>query len=125
MSAPSQFAAAIAAAEGFNTPGSIPATHNNPGDLVNWPGVPADANGYSIFATAADGWNALQEQLDLILNGGSAYYNPEMSIAQMGSIWSGGDPNWALNVAAYLGTTTNVMIGGLLAAPSGATSTFT
>jgi hypothetical protein len=114
MPAGSQFAAAIANAEGFGISGAIPTRNNNPGDLKNWPGVPADPNGYSVFPSAQAGWDALQQQLDSIAAGASAYYTPEMSIAQMGQVWASGDPNWAANVAAYLGTTTNVMIGSFL-----------
>ena len=114
MPARSQFAAAIGNAEGVNVPGSLPARNNNPGDLRNWPGAPADASGYSIFPTMQAGWDALETQLDAIRNGSSAYYNANMSIAQMGAIYADGDPNWAANVAAFLGTTSNAIIGPLL-----------
>lgn len=114
MSAPSQFAAAIAQAEGYGVAGALPTRNNNPGDLKGWPGVPADANGYSVFPTAQAGWNALQQQLDDIAAGESSYYTPDMTIAQMGQIWAGGDPNWAANVAAALGVSTSAMIGSFL-----------
>lgn len=114
MGADSQFAAAIGNAEGVNVPGSLPARNNNPGDLRNWPGVPHDANGYSIFPSMQAGWDALETQLDAIRNGASAYYDASMSIEQMGQIYADGDPSWAMNVAAFLGTTTNAIIGPLL-----------
>lgn len=123
MPARSQFAAAIGNAEGVNVPGSLPARNNNPGDLRRWPGVPADANGYSIFPSMQAGWDALEAELNDIRSGGSAYYDASMSIEQMGQIYADGDPSWAANVAAFLGTTTNAIIGPLLgiaatAAPS-------
>lgn len=114
MPARSQFAAAIAQAEGFNSAGSLPQRNNNPGDLKGWPGVPTDASGYSVFPTEQAGWDALQTQLNAIAAGTSAYYTPDMTIAQMGQVWAGGDPNWAVNVAAYLGVSSGVMIGSLL-----------
>lgn len=114
MPALSQFAAAIANAEGFNSPGSRPQRNNNPGDLRNWPGVPADSAGYSIFPNPQAGWNALEQDLATIAAGQSQYISPEMTIAQMGAVWAGGDPNWASNVAAYLGVSSAAMIGQFL-----------
>jgi hypothetical protein len=125
MPALSQFAAAIAQAEGYNVAGSRPQRNNNPGDLTNWPGVPTDAGGYSVFPDAQSGWNALEQDLNTIRTGQSQYISPDMSIAQMGAAWAGGDPNWAGNVAAALRTTTNAIIGPLLgpAVPIGGPAT--
>lgn len=117
MPALSQFAAAIAQAEGFNVAGSRPQRNNNPGDLTSWPGVPADSGGYSIFPDAQSGWNALEQDLNTIRSGQSGYIQTGMSIAQMGAAWAGGDPNWAANVAAFLGTSTGATIGPLLGPP--------
>lgn len=96
------FAQAIAKAEGFSVPGSIPQTRNNPGNLK------LSGSSITTFQTAADGWNALYKQLGLIVNGRSPYYNLSMTIAQMGNVWAPtGDNNvpgaWARNVAAALG----------------------
>jgi len=95
-SAQSDLAAAIAYAEGFGVPGAIPTVRNNPGDLTQ----------SGVIATYPDstaGYTALETQLQTIAAGRSRYYNPNMSIAQIGSIYANGDPNWASNVADYLG----------------------
>jgi hypothetical protein len=111
---PSPFAQAIAIAEGYGVAGAIPTVNNNPGDLRGWPGVPTDAQGYSVFPTAAAGWAALEQQLSTIGSGESNYYTPDMTIAQMGSTWADGDPNWAANVSGALGVTSSAMIGQLI-----------
>lgn len=93
------FARAIASAEGFGVPGAIPTIANNPGDLK----LGGDTiNGISVFATADEGWSKLYRQIALIVSGSSNYYNLDMSIAEMGRIYAGGDENWATNVARYL-----------------------
>src|ERR1700748_1001302 len=62
----------IAKEEGFGIPGSVPTTHNNPGDLrhsphSNHPGAP-DAIG--VIDNVADGWADLERQLVLYANRG-------------------------------------------------------
>jgi|SRR5690348_16030122 len=114
MPARSTFAAAIAYAEGYGPPAARPTRNNNPGDLKNWPGVPTDSGGYSIFPSAQVGWDALEQQLASIASGQSSYYSPDMTLAQMGEIWAGGDSNWAANVANYLGVSTAAMISTFL-----------
>ena len=60
----------------------------------------------TVFPTAEAGWAALEHQIDLIVSGQSkAGYTPDMSIAEVGQIYSGGSSNWAANVASVLGTT--------------------
>ena len=111
----SDFAAAIATAEGANVVGSIPYRNFNPGDLVGWPGYPSDLNGYTIFPDSASGWNALEEQLNSIRSGTSKYYTTGMSIQQMAQIWSPvGWQNWANNVAQVLDAQTSDPIGDYL-----------
>ena len=56
-------AAEIARQEGFGPPDARPTRNHNPGDLRNWPGYPADAEGFSIFPDAATGWAKLREDL--------------------------------------------------------------
>lgn len=98
------FARAIASAEGYGTPGAIPTVANNPGDLK----LGGDTiNGISVFQSAEEGWNKLYRQLALIVSGSSNYYNLDMTIAQMGNVYADGDPNWAQNVARYLGVSTD------------------
>lgn len=95
------FARAIASAEGYGIPGAIPTVANNPGDLKL--GGETTSGGISIFASAEEGWSKLYRQLALIVSGSSNYYNLDMSIAEMGRTYAGGDDNWATNVAGYLG----------------------
>lgn len=92
----SSLSAAIANAEGWNVPGSVAQRQNNPGNLKSG-GVIAT------FNTASDGWTALGNQVQKMADGTSQYYSPNMTLSQVGTIYSGGDPNWATNVAAALG----------------------
>jgi hypothetical protein len=107
-----KFADAIARAEGFYVAGSIPARSNNPGDLKSptWT-YPGELEGQSLgegiatFRSSNDGWNALYNQLALIVNGESSVYSLDDTIASMGSKWAGAGEGstWAANVAAYVG----------------------
>lgn len=107
------FAQAIASAEGFGDPGAVPTRANNPGDLAL--GGNTLGAGITIYATPADGWNALYSQLARIRDGQSAYYRTDMSIADMGAIYAPGEgAAWAANVAAALGVSVNTTIGSLL-----------
>lgn len=105
------FAAAIATAEGSNP------EWNNPGDLTISFGYPtvgaANSAGVLKFANCVDGWNALYHQLSAIQNGTSRYKLTD-SLASFGLGYAGGDSNWAVNVAAALGTTPNALLGELL-----------
>jgi hypothetical protein len=101
------FARAIAHAEGFGVPDAIPTIANNPGDLALPGWTPTIGAGIAIFDDVNEGWSRLYRQLGLILSGSSQVYNLDMSLAEMGMKYSGGDPNWAVNVAAYLGVSTD------------------
>jgi len=113
-------AIAIATAEGFFTgAGSVPFDQNNPGDLTDYADLyGANANGITIFPSIEAGWNALYEKIQNILSGASSVYSPDMSLSELGAIWSGGDSNWASNVAAALGTSTDTTLGDYAAANS-------
>jgi|SRR5579871_1417591 len=103
---PSALAQAIAQAEGFGAPNAIPTVANNPGDLkVGDVGYGTAAGGITIFGSVDEGWARLDSQLAAIASGGSSYYNPGMSLAQIGNIYAGGDANWAINVARALHVT--------------------
>lgn len=115
-------ARAIASAEGFGVPGAIPTVANNPGDLVipGWSPTIGDSTGMggpgiAVFDSVDYGWSRLYRQLALILQGGSAHYNLDMSIADMGQKWAYGDPNWAHNVARALNVSTNTPLWQVLA----------
>ena len=111
-------AQAIAAAE--NSP---VAQTNNPGDLALGDvgnGV-FNSAGVSIFSTIEEGWNALYNELNLIVTGASKYYSPSMTIAELAQQWTGGDnaAGWAQTVAQSLGVTVNTTIADALAAQGG------
>lgn len=89
------FSAAIETAEGFTVPGSKPQRQNNPGDI-------AGPGGILSFPTLQDGLNALYNQVAMMFNNTSRYYNSGMSIAQIALIYAK-DPNWGINVASALG----------------------
>lgn len=112
------FADAIARAEGFYTPGTIPAKAHNPGDLVlSWLDNPTmGAEKITVFASDAEGWRALYRQLDLIATGRSKVYTLNDTIRTMGQKWAPNDPanNWALNVAVSLGVSVDTALRSLL-----------
>ena len=116
----SSFAAAIAQAEGFFVANSRSQRNNNPGDLIS--GTPPASNytdktdgTYAIFDTVSDGWQALEDQLDLIRRGVSKYYSVTMTFDQMAQTYSpSGWQNWSKNVSAALGAATTEQIGAYL-----------
>jgi uncharacterized membrane protein len=58
----------FASKEGFGKVGARPTVNNNPGDLRHAPGeqhTPGDPDGIGKFATAEEGWAALEHQLEL------------------------------------------------------------
>lgn len=62
----SKLAHLIAQEEGFGVPGAIPTTHANPGDLMHAPGETHEgASPVGSFASDAEGWAALERQLQL------------------------------------------------------------
>ncbi len=115
-----QLAQAIAKAEGYGVPNAIPTVANNPGDLkLGDVGYGTMGTGITVFASADDGWSALYHQCDLMLTGRSAVYSLDWSLAQVGSKYANGDPNWAINVAfalttlGYIGVTTDTTLSQL------------
>lgn len=105
-----KLAIAIANAEGFGRPGSIPTRANNPGDITDdgdlGYGVIQSSGPHgaaiSIYPTAEEGWHALYRKIHRAMCGASHVYKLEMSIAEIGIKWSG-DPAWAKNVAHAMG----------------------
>ena len=60
----SKLAELIAQREGFGIPGALPTRSNNPGDLEHAPGETHDTSSpVGEFLTVADGWQALDNQL--------------------------------------------------------------
>ncbi len=107
------FAQAVASAEGWNVPNSIPRRANNPGNLKN--GRPwLDGTQITQYESADQGWNALYRQLRIIVTGQSRY-DLGMSIDQMGAIYEADPGNaWARNVASYLGVDINTPLWEVL-----------
>lgn len=107
-------AQAISKAEGFGQdPTNIPTSRNNPGDLTN-------AQGQIItFATPQQGWDALYAQVNAMISGSSAHYNPSMTWGQIGSIYAA-DPSGTLasNVARQLGVDPNSTLADFLGTTS-------
>lgn len=107
------FAQAIATAEGFFAQGAspnIPQQANNPGDLtagdVDDTGIYIVASGgiqIIQYATVDDGWTALYQKLNNILNGLSQSYNSNMTLAQFAQTYSGSsNGTWMTNVMTFL-----------------------
>lgn len=99
------FGQAIANAEGFGKENAIPTRANNPGDLaIGDLGYGTLGSGITIFPSLEAGVQALENQVARMTGQkSSSVYNPDMSIAQAGSLYANGDPSWAANVAKYLG----------------------
>lgn len=115
----SPFAEAIGYAEGFFTPLTRPRRNNNPGDFILAPPASNYTNKsdgtYAVFDNVQDGWQALEDQLDLIRRGASSHYNLDMSFNQMAAVYSpDGWQNWANNVASKLGASPEEAIRGYL-----------
>lgn len=109
------FAQAVARAEGFYTPGSIPARAHNPGDL-KLPNTPTIGGGITVFADDAAGWTALYKQLYRVLTNQSTRYNLDMSIADMAHTWTATQADaWARNVATFLGVGSDTKLWEVLA----------
>lgn len=119
---------AIAYAEGYYAPGSpgvvnspsvAPVRNNNPCDLFS-------GGSLASYPTIDAGWAACDNQVSLIVNGGSAYYTPDESISQIAATYapssvSGNNPSaWASAVAGQLGLSPSdplTAAGGSVATP--------
>jgi hypothetical protein len=111
-----RFAEAIARQEGFYVTGAIPQLANNPGDLkiAGLPTLPGTS--ITKFSSVQAGWNALYNQLHIILTGASSYYNLDMTIEEMSRIWTATQQEpWARNVASHLGVPVSTPLWSVLA----------
>lgn len=113
----SKIAQAIATAEGFHIQGSRPQRNNNPGDLTSSFGFQTSGQDgpFPVFQSVTNGWNALYMQVSDMLSGNSSYYNPGMTISQIGAAYAPNQPQWANNVASALGVTTETVLGDIQA----------
>lgn len=101
-----KLATAIAKAEGFFVPESLPARCHNPGDLEIGSVGLGDDNKKTIFPNDNAGWMALRHECDLILSGFShAGYKLTDTILQFAVRWTGNDSpaSWAQSVAHDIG----------------------
>lgn len=98
---------AIASAEGFGTPGVVPTTHHNPGDLgPGDTGYPGDFHSGSFVSQLPDdqtGWNFLHRKISRIVNGTSSAYSLDMTFTEMAQKYAGDWNNWVNNVTRALG----------------------
>ncbi len=107
---------AIARAEGFYVNGSLPQRANNPGDLTDDGDVGYGTLGgahITVYASVDDGWAALRKKVTRMLAGHSRTYPITLSLAQVGQLYANGDSNWANNVAAALGVSTDTTLADL------------
>jgi hypothetical protein len=117
----SSFAKAISSAEGYGTPGTIPTLANNPGALELGDvghGVMQAANGQkiTIFGSAQEGWDALNNQINQIYTGKSKRYSTPMTLERFGTIYSGGDTGYGARIAGSLGVAPKATLGQLVGA---------
>jgi hypothetical protein len=111
------FSNAIATAEGFFVSGSRPQRNNNPGDLtVDTTGTGVGKDGpFIVYGSVADGWAALNKQVQLILTDASNFYNSGMTLRDIASIYTTTDQtSWAQTVANTLGISLDVPVSTLL-----------
>lgn len=114
----SPLASAIAQLEGFGAGDNIPTQSNNPGDLelgdIGYGTLTASGgNAITVFPDAASGWDALNNQIAKIFNGTSNVYNPNMSVGDFGSTYSGNNPSYGSNLASILGVAPNTPLSQL------------
>jgi hypothetical protein len=115
MSLVQDIAAALAQFEGYNTPGTLAQRNNNPGNLRSGIGQTGTDNGYAVFATADDGWNALYNQIQLYISRG---LNLQQMIYTYAPPSDNNPTNNYLNfVAGKVGIPTDVPLSQLDASP--------
>lgn len=118
-------ATAIARAEGFYVPGSIPQRAHNPGNLKSptwtYEGEREGetlGQGIAVFQSDGAGWAALKRQLALIVEGDSRVYTLSMTLRQMGTVWTGNATEgaaWSNNVGLAFGVAPSTTLGEMLA----------
>jgi hypothetical protein len=111
------FSEGIALAEGFYVTGSRAQRNNNPGNLtVDTTGTSIGMDGmFVVYATAIDGWNALEQQVRLILTDASSIYNSDMTLREIGERYTTTDQlAWSMNVASKLGISIDTPVSTLL-----------
>lgn len=102
----SRLAHAIARTEGFYVRGSLPNRLHNPGDIRSrlkhaYEGQTGLYHGYVVFGGDQFGWQALYQQIRKVLDDDSAYYNREMTFAQIAKVYAT-SPNWPKTLCKIL-----------------------
>jgi hypothetical protein len=69
-----------------------------------------------IFKNDRFGWDAMQSQLDKIINGESKFYSVNMTLRQFAKCYAT-SPLWVKNVAKNLGVTPNTTLAEILDVP--------
>ena len=112
-----QFAHAIAHAEGYNVPHSIPQRCNNPGDLKGaaFPGqIGVCKGGHARFRTADAGWAALYGQVEKILDGTSTKYTNRATFRQVAKTYAQNYRPWLKIVTKTLQVREDDDVGAFL-----------
>jgi hypothetical protein len=83
-------AKAIAHAEGFGVPNTVPTRAHNPGDLKipNWNGATTGTEGITVFIDDETGWNALYQQLLRMMDNQSHIYKLSDTFSQFSGHWT-------------------------------------
>jgi hypothetical protein len=116
-------AQAIAKAEGFGPRSTLPTRLHNPGDLkvvkdYRYPGqVRVGKGGHAQFRTEADGWAALNHQIDKMASGESKHYSVNMTLQEIGKRYAKNSRVWAKNVAHNLGVPPDTSLWEILDVP--------
>jgi hypothetical protein len=100
-------ARAIAYAEGYNLPSSVPFRLNDPGDISDWASIYGSethsGSNVTTFPDAETGWNKLYDKLQNIATGASSAYNARWTWTRIAQTWAGDWQAWLNNVTAHLG----------------------
>ena len=110
-------AKAIAKAEGFGRPGTLPMRNHNPGDIkaiknYRFPGQVSINKVYVVFKNDKLGWEALQHQIDKIIAGESRY-SINLTLKQLGKRYAESRV-WPKVVAKYLNVTPDTALWEIL-----------
>jgi hypothetical protein len=112
---------AIAHAEGFGIPHTIPTRYHNPGDLKSRPGLtplPGQRKigkaGHIVFVNDEAGWTALREYLTGIAEGTRKHYVAHSSIAQLSRVYAQRWQPWLRIVTKELGVPGSIPINEYL-----------
>jgi len=102
-----RLAQAIARTEGYCQVGTLPNRYHNPGDIRSrskhaYEGqVGLNRSGYVIFKSDQFGWAALYAQIRKVLDDDSAYYNREMTFAEIARVYAS-SPQWPKTLCKIL-----------------------